>query len=289
MSGIYDDPWAYELACGFRDVPAEVDALLGWCARHRGDAPVRNVLELAAGPGEHAREFARRGMTVTALDLNPAMCAYAGERAKDAGVELTVTQGDMTAFSLAARFDLIVTMVDSTAHLMTLDAFVAHLDRVADHLTDDGLYVMEMSHPADRLTTEPSTGTLWTVQRDGLRASVRWGEPGDRLDPITQIVDDHVTITVAGDDERAPHVVRGVVPYRFWTATELAAAIRLSGRLSSLAQYGGFSGTAVTDPAAWRMITVLAAPPDPARDPRKAGGRRTPRGPQGAGAQPGIG
>ncbi|HEX2315484.1 MAG TPA: class I SAM-dependent methyltransferase [Thermomonospora sp.] len=247
---IYDNPWAYDLACAFRDVAAEVDALLGWCGR----TPA-TVLELAAGPAEHAREFARRGVAATALDLSPAMCAYAAERAKADGVALEVVRADMTGFALGRRFDLVVTMLDSTAHLMTLDAFVAHLDRVAEHLADDGCYVLEMSHPADRLTDEPSTGTAWSVERDGVRADVRWGEPGDRLDPITQVVREHVTISVAG--EGRTEVVRGVVPYRFWTATELTAAVRLSGALEITAQYGDFSGIGPADEGAWRLITLF--------------------------------
>ncbi|MCP2341211.1 class I SAM-dependent methyltransferase [Actinomadura rupiterrae] len=261
MSGIYDDPWAYELACSFRDVPAEVDALLGWTVRHRSTGtPARTVLELAAGPAEHAREFARRGLAATALDLHPAMCAYADRQAKDEGVELDVVQDDMTAFALGRRFDLVATMLDSTSHLMTLDAFVAHLDRAADHLTADGLYVVEMSHPRDRLTDDPTVATGWTVERDGpggqVRATVRWGEPSDKLDPVTQIADDHVTMTI--NEPGAPvRVIRDVVPYRFWTATELTAAIRLSGALETVAQYGDFGDVALTDPAAWRMITIL--------------------------------
>ncbi|MFF5259466.1 class I SAM-dependent methyltransferase [Actinomadura viridis] len=257
MTGIYDDPWAYELACSFRDVPAEVDALLGWCARHRpSPGPVGTVLELAAGPAEHAREFARRGVAATALDINPAMCAYAAEQAKLAGVPIEVVQGDMTGFELDRRFDLVVTMLDSTSHLMTLDAFVAHLDRAAAHLAPGGLYVLEMSHPRDRLGEEPSTSTGWTVARGGVRATVRWGEPADRLDPVTQIADDHVTMTIdlGGGSAR---VIRDVVPYRFWSATELDAALRLSGALEPVARYGDFGEVPLTDPAAWRMITVL--------------------------------
>ena len=46
---IYDHPQAYELACSFRDVSAEVDALRRWADG------ARDVLELAAGPAEHAR------------------------------------------------------------------------------------------------------------------------------------------------------------------------------------------------------------------------------------------
>ncbi|MGI8332078.1 class I SAM-dependent methyltransferase [Actinomadura scrupuli] len=257
MSGIYDNPWAYELACDFRIVPDEVDALLGWCARHRkAPEPVRTVLELAAGPAEHAREFARRGIAATALDLSPAMCRYAAQRAGDTGVELEVVEADMTDFDLGRRFDLVVTMLDSTAHLMTLDAFVAHLDRAAAHLADGGLYVLEMSHPADRLTDDHRVSTSWTFQRDEVRGAVRWGEPEDRLDPITQIVDDHVTITVQRDGET--QVIQGVVPYRFWSATELDAAVRLSGALEVAARYGDFGGDVPLDaPDAWRMITVF--------------------------------
>ncbi|GLZ13886.1 hypothetical protein Acsp04_41210 [Actinomadura sp. NBRC 104425] len=273
MSGIYDEPRVYELACGFRDVPAEVDALLAWCARHRRGGPVRTVLELAAGPAEHAREFARRGVAATALDVNPAMCAYAEQAAEREGVALRVVRDDMTSFALGRRFDLVVTMLDSTSHLMTLDAFTAHLDRAAAHLADGGLYIVEMSHPRDRLSDEPSVSTGWTVERDGVHVTVRWGEPTDRLDPVTQICDDHVTVTVAEDG--ATRVVRDVVPYRFWSATAVEAAVRLSGALRIAARYGDFGDVPVTDPQAWRMILVLARP---AAD---AG--------QGAGAQPGIG
>jgi hypothetical protein len=53
-------------------------------------------------------------------------------------------------------------------------------------------------------------------------------------------------------------VIEGVVPYRFWTATELDAAVRLSGALEMVAQYGDFDGDVpLSAPEAWRMITVF--------------------------------
>jgi SAM-dependent methyltransferase len=242
---IYDHPQAYELACSFRDVSAEVDALRSWAGESR------NVLELAAGPAEHSREFARRGVPATALDLSLAMCAYAREHGD--GLPLEVVQADMTGFRLGRRFDLVITMLDSTAHLMTLDDFVAYLACVHEHLADGGLAVIEMSHPADRLGDTPRVSNAWTVQKDGLRAHVRWGEPGDELDPITQVVRDRVTIAIDGGE-----VIQGVVPYRFWTATELTAAIRLTGGLTVEAQYGDFDPEVpLGSPHAWRMITLL--------------------------------
>jgi SAM-dependent methyltransferase len=242
---IYDHPQAYELACSFRDVSAEVDALRSWAGESR------DVLELAAGPAEHAREFAHRGVPATALDLSPAMCAYAREQGS--GLPLEVVQADMTGFRLGRRFDLVITMLDSTAHLMTLDDFVAYLGCVHEHLADGGLAIIEMSHPADRLGDTPRVSNAWTVEKGGLSAHVRWGEPGDELDPITQIVRDRVTIAVDGGE-----VIQGVVPYRFWTATELTAAIRLTGGLRVEAQYGDFDPeVTLGSPHAWRMITLL--------------------------------
>ena len=34
VSGIYDEPELYQLACAYRDVPAESGALLAWLDKH---------------------------------------------------------------------------------------------------------------------------------------------------------------------------------------------------------------------------------------------------------------
>jgi hypothetical protein len=63
VSGIYDEPELYQLACAYRDVPAESGALLSWLDKHAKITDgVRSVIELAAGPAEHARELAHRGL-----------------------------------------------------------------------------------------------------------------------------------------------------------------------------------------------------------------------------------
>src|ERR1700722_5838474 len=71
VSGIYDEPALYELACAYRDIPAEVTALQAWCGAHH-PGPVGSVLELAAGPAEHARGLRRRGLRAIPLDHSPA-------------------------------------------------------------------------------------------------------------------------------------------------------------------------------------------------------------------------
>jgi SAM-dependent methyltransferase len=270
VSGIYDEPELYELACAYRDVPAEVTALQSWCATHFGGGDgVRSVLELAAGPAEHARELARRGLRATALDWSAAMCGYAAGRAKAAGVTLDVVEADMRDFRVTGpdgaqvAFDAACTMLNSACHLFTLDDLVRHLAAVRAHLVPGGLYIVELAHPADIFAPEPRTSSEWTVDAPGVHADVHWGSRGDRIDPLTQVTNEHMTITATAKDGTI-RTVSDVVPNRFWTLTEFTAAI-------ALANAGAGAGAAL-QPAA------PSAAPAPAR----------PDGPSGAAAVPGV-
>ncbi|HZR54123.1 MAG TPA: class I SAM-dependent methyltransferase [Streptosporangiaceae bacterium] len=260
MGGIYDEPEFYAIACAYRDVRGDVAALLRWWERHRGDgypAAPRSVLELAAGPAEHARLLASRGLSATTLDVNPVMCAWARDRAAEAGVELTVTEADMRDFTLGSQFDLAITMLNSLCHLTALDDMVAHLMSLARHVAPGGLYIAELAHPADWLTPHPRTSSEWVTEVDGGSATVRWGGPGDLIDPVTQVVREHVAVTYRTADGSA-RTVTDVVPNRFWTATELDAAIRLAGGFETVARYGDFDEDLALDaPGAWRLILVL--------------------------------
>jgi SAM-dependent methyltransferase len=255
VSGIYDTPELYELTCAYRDVPPEIDALQRWFADLH-DGPVRTLLELAAGPAEHAIEFARRGLEVTALDLNQAMCDYARSKAVAAGVPVEVVRADMRSFALPQRFDAAITMLNSVCHLMTLDDLVNHLRVVAEHLDTGGLYVMELGHPADQLSASPRTSSDWVTETGGNRVAVRWGGPSDRMDPITQITPERVVVTVQSPDGTT-RTATDTVPSRFWTATEIDAAVRLADGFTVAARYGDFESNPLDAPAAWRMIYIL--------------------------------
>lgn len=248
MSGLFDFPRAYEVAFSFRDVAAEVDALLGW---HGG--PVASALELAAGPADHALDLAGRGVPTSALDLSEAMCRRAAERAAERGLTLPVTHADMTDFHLGAAFDLVFCLIDSLAHVLTLDHLVAHLTCVRAHLAPGGAYVIESLHPADGFHPGARTDTEWTIERPDLRVRVRWGRD-EPIDPLTQITDMLVTIDLSGSwgAER----IGQVLAQRFWTADEIDAAARLAG-LHVSARYGDFAGGPLDGPGAWRMISVL--------------------------------
>ena len=237
---------------------AECDTLAALVARHgAGQRGPAAVLELAAGPARHAREFARRSVKATALDVAPAMCGYALACAGSDGVPIEAVCADMVDFQLGQRFDLAMLLMDSASYLLDNDAVLHHLDCVAAHLTDGGLYVLEMSHPRDSFAVGKSTSTQWSSEADGLRVDMSWGGDGDAFDPVTQI--DEVTVTMSWSGADGEGQLVESARQRRITANEFDALVRCSGQfdivewLGSLVPPLPFSN----GPAAWRMVPVL--------------------------------
>ena len=257
---IYDRPALYDVAFGFRDVAREGDALARWTAARRGtDAPGR-VLELGAGPADHALSFAARGWHAEALDLAPSMVAHARAHAARRGLPLMLHTGDMTNFALGETYDLVLLMLTSASHLYTLDAMIAHLRCVAAHLAPRGTYVMEMTHPRDfvgRGARSTGVSAPWREEHDGLVVETTWGHADDPYDPVTQIFEAHVELRVTS--ERGTEFVRDVVRMRDWTATEMEAAVRLAGGLRIAARHGDFDGGVPFDGSdpSWRMLLEI--------------------------------
>lgn len=94
-------------------------------ARLPDDCTGLRVLDAGCGAGQIAMALARRGATVTAVDLSPTLVALAQERAShEPGAErLTFLAGDMLNPSLG-RFDYVVAM-DSLIHYGLPDAVAA--------------------------------------------------------------------------------------------------------------------------------------------------------------------
>lgn len=255
-ASVYDLPRIYDIAFGYRDVRREVRVLSRWYADLAGRPELEDVLELACGPAAHAREFARLGARVVAVDRSEAMCAYATEQAEKQGVSVEVHRADMVEFSLEAPHDLAISMLDSTSHLVDLDQMISHLSAVRAVLRPGGLYFAEMAHPGDFMTTRPRTITRWVQRRGDTEVRIAWGADGDRFDPTTQIGQATVLLRVTG-----PGGIRTLVDtveYRRWTRMEIEAAARLAG-LEVVQWFGALDAVAPFDnePGAWRMIPAM--------------------------------
>lgn len=79
----------------------EVDFLLEELSLQPGSS----ILDIGCGTGRHSIELAKRGYTVTGLDLSSEMLSKAADAARSAGVNVNWIRSDATQFSLPGKYD----------------------------------------------------------------------------------------------------------------------------------------------------------------------------------------
>jgi SAM-dependent methyltransferase len=150
------------------------------------------ALELAIGTGRIALPLAARGIRVDGVDISPAMVAKL--RDKPGGDEISVTIGDFADVPVAGSYRLIFVVFNTLFNLLTQEDQVRCFENVADHLTDDGSFVVEAFVPAflTRLRDDQYVDAE-AIGVDEVRLDV------GRHDPVTQRLDEsHVSLSRDG-------------------------------------------------------------------------------------------
>jgi SAM-dependent methyltransferase len=252
---VYGRAYYYDVAFE-RDVGPEVDFLCSLFEDLRGRRP-RSAADLACGPGYHARELARRGLAVHALDLQPEMLKMGSERAAAEGVGVSWQVADIRNFALAEPVDLVACMFDGIDALLTDDDLRSHFCSVGGALGHGGLYVIECTHPREASLSGYST-FRYSGTRDGIRVDIVWSEQPPRIDLASGVAHTDVEMRVA--ERGREFVVRDSARERLFTPRELELCAALSGALVPVCWYGDFDRTQGLDSSARsrRMIGVFA-------------------------------
>lgn len=238
-----------------RDFGRDV-AFLAELFRRQAGRPPGSLLELACGPGYHAREAARRGIAATGLDLSPDMLAYGGDLAGREGLPVTWVEGDLRRFALPAPVDIVVAPFDAIDVLLTNADVVAHFRAVAEALAPDGVYVVDVSHPRD-CSPWAYGSHRYEGERDGMRVVIEAGVNGPPIDAAAQIAETEMRITVERDGRT--EVIRDLARERFFHPQELAALAELSGGLEVARFFGDYDLEVPFDLSerSTRLIAVL--------------------------------
>ena len=198
-------------------------------ARLAGDGP---ALELAIGTGRVALPLAATGVRVDGIEVSQAMVDRL--RAKPGGDALDVTLGDFADLPVEGRYPLVYVVFNTLFNLLTQDDQVRCFANVAEHLTDDGVFLVEAFVPTwlHRLRDDQYVDAE-LIEADRVTLDV------GRHDPVAQILDEsHVTFA-DGAVRVSPIVCRYAWP------AELDLMARLAG-LRLLSRYGGWNGEPFT-------------------------------------------
>jgi len=87
----------------------EVEAII----KLLGLEPGQRVLDMPCGPGRHALELARRGLSVTGVDLTASFVEEAKKRAEAENLQAEFVRADMRRFRRPEAFDLAINLFTS--------------------------------------------------------------------------------------------------------------------------------------------------------------------------------
>ena len=79
------------------------------------------ILDVGCGTGRHAIELAKRGYSVTGVDLSEDMLNKARENAHSAGVQVDFQWGDARDLTFSEEFDLVIMLCEGGFSLMETD------------------------------------------------------------------------------------------------------------------------------------------------------------------------
>ncbi len=179
IADIYDD-WYDDLF----DTEGAVDLLTRLADGGR-------ALELAIGTGRVAVPLAGAGVEVHGIDASEAMVAKL--RAKPNGGRIPVTMGDFTDVDVDGRFSLVYVAFNTFFALTSQKDQVTCFRNVAEHLDDDGVFVIEAFVPDPTRFDRGQRVDVGRVETDEVVIDA------SRHDPVNQRTDaTHIVITEHG-------------------------------------------------------------------------------------------
>jgi len=190
------------------------------------------ALELGIGTGRVALPLARRGVEVRGVDVSPAMVARM--RAKPGGDQIPVVLGDFGHLATGERYSLIFVVFNTFFTLPTQDDQVRCFERVAQHLTDEGQFLIAAFVPDVAIFDKGQRTSAPEVKLDRVQIDVT------RHERTRQVVTSQHLVFTASDTRFYP------VRLRYAWPSELDLMARLAGlRLRS--RSGGWQGEPYDD------------------------------------------
>jgi SAM-dependent methyltransferase len=251
---LYSNAFYYDIAFE-RDVSREVEFVLSVYQSLHNKMP-GSALEIACGPGYHARALAKRGVQCAGLDFQADMVRLAKVKAQAEALQLGWIVADMRQFQLEQAVDLMLTMFDGLDGLLTNPDLLRHLQAVGNNLNPGGIYIVEIAHPRD-INYEHYMDYHYHGERDGVDVEVVWGINHPTFDLVTGTTHTDIQIHVHEADQEVD--IFDTAEERVIFPQELRLLADLTGTLKIVGWYGDFDMRQPLDysPASKHMIVVF--------------------------------
>ncbi len=125
------------------DARALTDLICGEVEVHKNPT----ALDLACGAGRHSLLFAKKGFTVTGIDLSENLLAKAKERAVSNNANIEFIQSDLRTLKLNRTFDVTLSLFTSFGYFESRSANFVLLGIAYNHTKPGGYFVLDFFNP----------------------------------------------------------------------------------------------------------------------------------------------
>ncbi len=142
----------YDLLYQDKNYREEVDFIIT-LIKNNAKAPVKNILNLGCGTGNHDKFLVKNGYLITGVDFSAGMI----KAAVDKGLEnVTFIQEDISQFKLPQKFDIVLSLYHVMSYLVTMEQLDATLQTVKKHLSKDGIFIFDFWYGPTVKKTKPT-------------------------------------------------------------------------------------------------------------------------------------
>ena len=165
---------AYDVLYREKDYLGEIE-LLSRVFRQYAAQPVRTVLDLGCGTGNHALRLAANGYQAVGVDRSSRMLAIAEQKARGQAISLRFHQADIRNVELGETFDAVLMLFAVLGYQTENDDVKSALQTARRHLRPDGLLVFDVWYgpavlaqgPQERVHTIEDAGSTWVRTSSG--------------------------------------------------------------------------------------------------------------------------
>ena len=164
----------YDLLYREKDYDKE-GRLLEQLFRLHAAQPVRSVLDLGCGTGNHALRLSAAGYRVVGVDRSSEMLSVAAQKAHEQGSDLHLHQADIRDANLGETFDAVIMMFAVLGYQLEDADVLGALRTARRHLRPHGLLLFDVWYgpavlaqgPEERVRTIEQNGNTWVRTASG--------------------------------------------------------------------------------------------------------------------------